>query len=196
MKGEPATSIAAPPIRTRAEAEAMIRENRGLIFWTISRFGPPRMNDTEREDLEAECLVGLWYAALKYRPEMGRFSSFAVPKIRGRICGWLTTQNRKKRRIDREALSLSTPLHAGEEGATLEDTLPDPRAEFEERIIARVEIDRSLMPCSERERRILRALGDGMTLDAVGGLEGGVSRERVRQIRDRALQKIKRAIKR
>jgi RNA polymerase sigma factor (sigma-70 family) len=192
MKGDARTSTTAapPPVRSRAEVEAMIRKNLPLVQWTIAKYGPARINETERDELFAHCLVGLWYAVEQYDPSRGAFSTHAVPKIRGRLTGWLVTQNRKKRRLDKEALSLSSPLRRDEgSGLLLEDVIADEKAEFEDRIIAKSEIERLLSRCTERERRIVEALGQGLTLQKVGEFEG-VSRERIRQIKVRAMKKI------
>jgi RNA polymerase sigma factor (sigma-70 family) len=187
----------AAPMRGRAEVEALIKANIPLIHWVIRNYGPARLSETDRDELFAHCLLGLWYAAQWYDPCRGAFSSFAVPKIIGRISNFFTTKNRMKRKIDNEAISLSTPLNEGEDGGpTLEDILQDPRAEFESRIIARDEIERLLALLEPRERRIIESLGQGLTLDAVGGLEGGVSRERIRQLRNRAVKKIQMAVSR
>ena len=198
MKNEcSTTSTASMPKRTREEVEAIIRSNLALIKWCISKYAPGRLTEADRDELFAACLPGLWLAAEQYDPSRGmRFSTFAVPKIRGKISAWLSTRNRKKRKFNDDTLSLSMPLHHGEAGGeTLEDILPDPGAEFESRIIARDEIERLLASCTERERRILCALGDGFTLQITGDMEGGISRERVRQIRNRATKKVQTAVR-
>jgi len=198
MKNEcSTTSTASMPKRTRDEVEAMIRENIPLVWWVVNRFAPSRLSETEREELFSAAMIGLWDAAEQYDPALGyRFSTLAVSRIRGRISGWITTRNRKKRKLDREALSLSLPLHFGDKpGSTLEDSIVDDRAAFEDRIIAGIDAERLLTRCTEKERRILRALGDGLTLEVTGGLENGISRERVFQIKERATRKIRKAVR-
>lgn len=187
------TSTTAMPKRTKEEIDRLIRENIPLVWWVVNRFAPSRLSETELEEVYSAGLIGLWDAVEKFDPSLNyRFSTFAVSRIRGRISGWVTTRNRKKRKLDREAISLSLPLHAGDKpGSTLEDFIVDERAAFEDRIIAGMEADRLLERCTERERRIIRSLGDGLTLQEVGELENGVSRERVFQIKERATRKIK-----
>jgi DNA-directed RNA polymerase sigma subunit (sigma70/sigma32) len=81
-----------------------------------------------------------------------------------------------------------------EGGLLLEDVIPDERAEFESRVLDRLEAERLLGRCSEKERRVIEAVGAGLTYSVIGRLEGNVSRQRIEQIRKKAMRKIKRAI--
>jgi RNA polymerase sigma factor (sigma-70 family) len=103
---------------------------------------------------------------------------------------------------DQAPRALDEPLH-GEDGAlgTFGELLEDPLAEDEyERVLQAIEVQqlRSLLSgLSDRERTILRARygldGEEQTLRQIaGGL--GVSAERVRQIEERALAKLRSAV--
>ena len=96
------------------------------------------------------------------------------------------------------SLSLEAPMTAGEESSLL-DYLPDnlgpsPDARALENALTE-SIDAALSELKERESRILRlyfglGTGQSMTLAQIGSLLG-ITRERVRQIRDRALRKLR-----
>jgi RNA polymerase sigma factor (sigma-70 family) len=84
-----------------------------------------------------------------------------------------------------------------ESGSTLGDLIADPRAEDDEqRMLRRVGVGEQRRVLSERERVILRARfgigGREHTLQDIGG-RVGLSAERVRQIEQRALGKLRAA---
>ena len=100
--------------------------------------------------------------------------------------------------ISQTSLSLDAPMTAGEESSLLDyipDALgpsPDEQA-FENALTESIEV--ALSELREREARILRlyfglGTGQSMTLAQIGSLLG-ITRERVRQIRDRALRKLR-----
>jgi RNA polymerase primary sigma factor len=95
-------------------------------------------------------------------------------------------------------VSLSSPIRPDEDAAELGDFLPDRSVDIEREAhasviqdVVRLQLDR----LSEREQRLIRLRhGFGgrpeMTLEEVGAAEG-ITRERVRQILDRAYQKLR-----
>lgn len=96
------------------------------------------------------------------------------------------------------AVSLSTPL-GDEEGYTLGDVLPDEEATGEDLLETKelaAEIDAALDTLRPREAQILRlyfGIGETdrqYTLEEIGA-ELGITRERVRQLRDRALRRMR-----
>jgi RNA polymerase primary sigma factor len=96
-------------------------------------------------------------------------------------------------------LSLDSPVTGEEEGSSLKEIVADSDIscpELETMVNMRnEEIVKALSIVDERERRILSycyGLFDRpvLTLDEIGKLEG-ITRERVRQIRNRAVAKIK-----
>lgn len=102
--------------------------------------------------------------------------------------------------VARKTISLDTPISSSEEeGSSLQELICDsemssPAVEAEIKMRYRAVHD-ALATLNEREQRILTlcyGLDDNpvMTLDEIGKLEG-ITRERVRQIRNRAISKIK-----
>jgi RNA polymerase sigma-32 factor len=100
-------------------------------------------------------------------------------------------------------LSLNEPTHDEAEAGQALDWLVDPAptqettfAEQQETALRRQALDRAIAQLKPRERRIFTArwlIDEPATLEALAA-EHGVSRERVRQIEQRAFQKIKSAM--
>lgn len=111
---------------------------------------------------------------------------------------WTKAKVQQTRRAAQNPISLETPV--GEDGAhTIADMVPDldveqPQDSAEQAMLG-LELKAALSDLSERERRVLDlrfGLGDGRqrTLGEIGD-EIGVTRERVRQIENEALQKLR-----
>jgi RNA polymerase primary sigma factor len=101
-------------------------------------------------------------------------------------------------KISQEVLSIETPV-GDEEDSTLSDFIPDEKnptpAQVTSRALLRDLVREILVDLTEREQRILKmrfGLEDGVghTLEEVGK-EFGVTRERIRQIEAKALEKIR-----
>lgn len=101
-------------------------------------------------------------------------------------------------KISQEVLSIETPI-GDEEDSTLSDFIPDEKsstpAQLAARALIRDLINEILVDLTEREQKILTmrfGLEDGVThtLEEVGK-EFGVTRERIRQIEAKALEKIR-----
>ena len=106
-----------------------------------------------------------------------------------------------QRDLDAAAISctsIDAPHGIGNDGetVTLHDSHPDPTPSVESVLIERerVAVVREVLTdLPDRERSILASVvGDGATLDAVG-MEWKICRERVRQVRDEALVRVKRS---
>ncbi len=102
------------------------------------------------------------------------------------------------RRIAQRAISLDAPSREDPEG-TLADLVPDtdavPADERVQRAHLEDDVRSSFRVLDPRERRILRKYfgidsGEGVTLESIGR-ELGLTRERVRQLKDRAMGKIR-----
>jgi len=106
-------------------------------------------------------------------------------------------------RLGREPISLETPAGAAEGDAQLgdfiEDSVPDRPLEAVSKLIRDADLDAALATLEPRERRIIELRfgldgGDPRTLEEIGA-EVGVTRERIRQIETRTLQKLERSRK-
>ena len=101
-------------------------------------------------------------------------------------------------KISQEVLSIETPI-GDEEDSTLSDFIPDEKSltpsQLAARALLRDLIKEILIDLSDREQKILKmrfGLDDGVnhTLEEVGKAFG-VTRERIRQIEAKALEKIR-----
>src|SRR4051794_18055306 len=68
------------PVRTPQEAEPLVRANVGLVYYCLRRVRPGVAGE---DDLEGEGMLALHRAALTWRPECGRFSTYACACIKG-----------------------------------------------------------------------------------------------------------------
>ena len=152
-------------------------------------------------DLIAEGNVGLVRAAHLFDPERGvKFISSAVWWIRQAILRALDDNTRTARRTT----PLEAPRFEDEEGHTLlrfleDDRVPDPMERTIEWARAQ-EIMRTISTLEPREARVLRLYYglDGnqpLTLEEIGTIFG-LSRERIRQIKERALDRLRRSRRR
>ena len=149
-------------------------------------------------DLIAEGNVGLFRAAHLFDPERGvKFISYAVWWIRQAILRSLDDHTRTARRM----IPLEEPLF--DDGSLvqfLEDTgAPDPMERTLEAGRSR-EITRVIGSLDPRETRVLRLYygleGDQpLTLEEIGSIFG-LSRERIRQIKERALGRLRKTRRR
>ena len=171
----------------------------------FSRYG------VEVDDLVQEGNIGLIVAASKFDPDKGfRFSTYAMFWIRQKMQETVFLSGSMVRRPMTKAyksgffrnrpsadVSIQTPVG---DGLTYEDTLvsPDPRPDeiVEEAIEAEARkrsIRRGLRFLNPREREIVAArhLGDKPETLEVLGIRYGITKERIRQIEERALQKLR-----
>lgn len=101
--------------------------------------------------------------------------------------------------IGKRHISVDAPFAAGEESALI-DVLENPNAEDADRQVTfceslRNEIDRTLSTLSPRQKEIVElffgiGVGHPMSIDDIG-LKFNLSRERVRQIKDRAIDRLR-----
>ena len=168
---------------------------------------PYRSRAVSLLDLIEEGNLGLIRAAQRFDERRGiKFLSYAVWWIRQAILHALAQQSRIVRvplrragsMVPRGHVSLDAPLTPGEEG-TLLDYLPDsvnpsPDEQAVQKSVTR-SIDDAVARLRPREAGILRLYfgldgSEPMTLEQIGGVYG-ITRERVRQIRDRALRALR-----
>lgn len=149
------------------------------------------------EDLVSEGSIGLIKAAGKYDPERGKpFVTFAAPYIRRSIEDAI-------RRITGEVPVLSTdeslPIGSNN-NYTLLNVLEDKDAPQADRQLEQVtltdDLVRAIDILNEREQAVIKGCfgvnGERKTMAEIGE-ELGMKRERVRQIRNKALRKMRKA---
>lgn len=164
------------------------------------------------EDLISEGNIGMMTAAAKFKADYGkRFVAFAAPYIRRNMEAAINNQTglykvpesertaaEEKRR---EALSIDAPIPAGSQTSfsllSVVENTDSPRADssLEQRVLTD-ELTGALGVLNEREQYIVRAffgIGRSHLTMAEIGSEMGLKRERVRQIRDKALRKLRKA---
>ena len=163
------------------------------------------------EDLVSEGNIALMKAAAKYDASRSRFVSYAVPIIRRQMEQALETQGAlykipraeatagERRRS--HALSVDAPL-GGRENVNLLSLLVNPNAPEADAHFGEVEqsvaLDEVLNRLDERERDVISGLfGIGRERLAMAELaaEMGLKRERVRQIRNKAIRKLSKLVK-
>ncbi len=145
----PCTS--SPPVRSREEVERLVKENQRLIWWTINK-SAHRMRPSDQEEIFCDCLLGLWKAAANWNPARSNFCTYAIICIRSHINRYFKRRKSKKTKAEDSVLSLDYPLQYDQAGGeVLGDTIPDQQSAFEDRVIARDEIERLLSRCTDRE---------------------------------------------
>ena len=153
------------------------------------------------DDLVSEGNIGLIKAAEKYDPARGvPFAPFAVVYIRRQIekaLGKESAEQRVENRRDGQTRSVDAPL-GSKSNLSLLSVLIDSNAPLaDERIYnANVEraVEKALLSLSGRESQVVNAyfgIGqDNLTMAEIAS-DMGLRRERVRQIRDRAIRRMK-----
>ena len=157
------------------------------------------------EDLVSEGNLGLMKAAGKYDASRGlRFVNYAVVFIRQQIEKALTAESAERRvesGRDGQSRSVDAPLN-GKSNVSLLSVLADAHSALaDERVYsANVEsaVEYALHLLNERESRVVNAcfgIGQESLTMAEIAEDMGLKRERVRQIRDRAVRRLKKAYK-
>jgi len=148
-------------------------------------------------DLIGEGNVGLLTAARKFDPDQGvKFISYAVWWIRQAILSSLARQGRTVRVPLNRTADLSRIIKASE--ILRQKMRREPTPDTEEEAMNRFlndEIEAALSTLPPRDAKVLRLYfglegGREHTLEEIGSLLG-VTRERVRQLRDRALKRLR-----
>ncbi len=191
-----------PPL-TEAQ-QSLAAANVALAHWWAGRMARG-MPLADGDDAAGVALEGLCHAARKFDPSRGHaFSTYASHWIRQRIQRWHRDRLWAKGRLS--VTSLDTPREDGSSGGDWEPTA-EPRAEQRAEIRELIATARSLCPpdwwrvlearwLGEREEweaterdmrgRNVRVNPELRTLAEAGAVLG-MSRERVRQIEDKAL---------
>lgn len=189
-------------------AEKLVTAN---LRFVISMANKYRGRGVEVEDLVSEGNIALMNAAAKFDASRSRFVSYAVPMVRRAMEQAVESQGAlyrvprgeataaEKRRS--RALSVDAPL-GGRENINLLSLLVNPNAPeadamFEDSSHGSLLAD-ALGVLDERERRVVAAvfgIGCERLTMAEAAAEMGLKRERVRQIRDKAVRKLSKQLK-
>lgn len=189
-------------------AEKLVTAN---LRFVISMANKYRGRGVEVEDLVSEGNIALMNAAAKFDASRSRFVSYAVPMVRRAMEQAVESQGAlyrvprgeataaEKRRS--RALSVDAPL-GGRENINLLSLLVNPNAPeadamFEYSPHGSLLAD-ALGVLDERERRVVAAvfgIGCERLTMAEAAAEMGLKRERVRQIRDKAVRKLSKQLK-
>lgn len=195
-----------------ASAETLILSHGRLVVKMAVRFARYGL---DAEDLAQEGRIGLMHAARKFDPTKGfRFSTYAAWWVRERMMEAVfrgsslvrpstavSVRARFFRDGRRQDLSLDAPLSEG--GGTLGHTLICPAPLPDALAAAAIDGDlrvkalrRAICSLSERDATIItgRHLAEPkLTLDDLG-VQLGLSKERVRQLETRALERLRAAL--
>ena len=157
----------------------------------------------DMEDLVSEGNLGLMKAAAKFDGTRGlRFVNYAVVFIRQQIERALKMESDEQRvesKVNGQTRSVDAPL-SGRANVSLLSVLADGNApQTDERVynaLTEEAVERALASLNERESRVVNAFfGIGqerLTMQEIAD-ELHLKRERVRQIRDRAVRRLKKA---
>ncbi|MGN0221117.1 MAG: sigma-70 family RNA polymerase sigma factor [Prevotella sp.] len=188
--------------------DKLVTDNMGLVVAVAKRY---RDKGVEMDDLVSEGYVGLMKAAGNFDAAKGGFAAFAIPIIEKFMEQALQQQSLVKPAASRssvagtgrkgKSLSMDAPL-GGRENVNLMSFMADtnvPDADFLlYRNAVNDQLTAAMATLPERERVVMtRFYGIGaekITLAEIAS-EMGLKRERVRQIRDKALRKVRKFVR-
>ena len=197
------------------DARALEQLTKANLRFVVSLAHHYRGYGLDEDDLVSEGNIALMPAAAQFDGSRGvRFVVFAAPFIRQAMERAIEEQNvledtsrKATRRGERTAprpLSLDQSIPVGSNStftlhSIIEDANAIPIDGGLDRGVVREQLLEGLACLDDRERRVILLLygldGEACTM-AVAGERMGLKRERVRQIRDKALRKLSRRIKR
>lgn len=184
-----------------------VSTSQGLVMHLAKRYA---RCGSEWDDLVAAGNFGLVRAHRKYDPSDGRWAPYASLWVRSfmqreiskgsrtiHISHHTVTKMRKEGKPTREYLArLDAPGRQNDDGDNLHETIagdsPDPELETGQSELREL-VERIMFGLSDRERSVVEAyFFDCKSLEDIGPIIGA-SRERARQIRNRSLEKMRRA---
>ena len=196
------------------DAMALERLTKANLKFVVSLAHQYRNRGLGEDDLISEGNIGMMYAAPRFDGKKGvRFVVFAAPYIRKAMEEAIKEQStlyklpknekNKYEKIRSRALSIDQPVPVGSNNNfTLQHILENENAKQTDDLlnqdILSNEIQKGLDVLNEREKRIITYIygltGSHYTMAEIAE-EMGLKRERVRQIRDKALRKLHRKMK-
>ena len=179
------------------EQDKLVTANMGYVVTLARQY---KSDILSTDDLVSEGAIGLMKAAEKYDTSKGKpFVTFAAPYIRRAIekaIGRLATD------IDTRSTDESLPI-GSRNNYTLLNVLEDKNALQADATVEEATLTDDLLKCmnvlNEREQRIINLYyGNGYERQTMAEIAETMElkRERVRQVRDQALRKLKKAAKR
>ena len=199
---------------TIGDARALEKLTKANLKFVVSLAHQYRNRGLEEDDLISEGNIGMMYAAQRFDGKKGvRFVVFAAPYIRKAMEEAIKEQStlyklpknekNKYEKIRSRALSIDQPVPVGSNNNfTLQHILENENAkhaddQINQEILSN-EIQKGLDVLDEREKRIITYIygltGSHYTMAEIAE-EMGLKRERVRQIRDKALRKLHKKMK-
>jgi RNA polymerase primary sigma factor len=179
------------------EQEKLVTANMGYVVTLARQYKSDILNTN---DLVNEGAIGLMKAAEKYDPERGKpFVTFAAPYIRRSIEAAISKVN-----TDTDVRSTDESLPRGSRNNyTLLNVLEDGSAPQADALLEENTLTEDLLRVvgvlNEREQRVVNLYyGNGyerQTMAEIGEVMG-LKRERVRQIRDRAVRRLRQHFRR
>lgn len=196
------------------DAMALEKLTKANLKFVVSLAHQYRNRGLEEDDLISEGNIGMMYAAQRFDGKKGvRFVVFAAPYIRKAMEEAIKEQStlyklpknekNKYEKIRSRALSIDQPVPVGSNNNfTLQHILENENAKQTDDLlnqdILSNEIQKGLDVLDEREKRIITYIygltGSHYTMAEIAE-EMGLKRERVRQIRDKALRKLHKKMK-
>lgn len=150
------------------QQEQLVEENMNLVYFTIARYYPQcRGND----DIIQIGMMGLCKAAKLYDESKGAFSTYAIRKIRGEICGEFRKETRRIKTISLDSECNTT--HG--EAVTLQEFIV---GDEDEGYVDLTPLHKALSP---QQRAVFDLLQQGLTLVTIGK-QLGISHQRVNQL--------------
>jgi RNA polymerase primary sigma factor len=176
------------------EQEKLVTANMGYVITLARQY---KSDVLSTDDLISEGSIGMMKAAAKYDPSRGKpFVTFAAPYIRHSI---ETAISRLETTIDVRSTDESLPV-GSRNNYTLLNVLEDVNAEKADAIVEENSLNDDLLDCidvlNDREREVVSRYyglkGWRQTMAEIAE-DMGLKRERVRQERDKAVRKLRRA---
>ena len=196
------------------DAKALEKLTKANLKFVVSLAHPYKNQGLGEDDLVSEGNIGMMHAAQKFDGTKGiRFVSYAAPYIRKAMEEAIKEQTAlyklpkdEKSKFERKrthAISIDQPIPVGSSNNfTLQHVLENedaPQAdEHLNKELLNFEIQKGLNELNEREKRIIIAIyglnGTHYTMAEIAE-NMGLKRERVRQIRNKALRKLHKKMK-